>query len=236
MWGRSFCLFHIVMVTPGFVWVRVWEQSDYQTRWLWRGGGSEKTHPHLLLPPLPNFFFSLTSSATAAYCLPAVIEMHEHWQNSFTAMENCVIWRGTQIITSTHKHTGTYARHAHKHMHTCTHQHTHEQTIGHTHTTTRTHVHTQASNTHAKNKPCNLPLRLMCLFSCSSMIYTQSHSVWVALWAEVRATLLIALCSQLKSVRLCGSELKSFQHSAGIMSEVANVLLCIYYVDVKHLN
>lgn len=43
----------------------------------------------------------------------------------------------------------------------------------------------------------------------------------------MRATLLIALCSQLKSVGLCGSELKSFQHIAGIVAEAANVLLCI---------
>ncbi len=44
---------------------------------------------------------------TAAYYFRWVIEMQKHWQNSFTAMENCVMWKGTQIITSMHAHTCT---------------------------------------------------------------------------------------------------------------------------------
>lgn len=43
---------------------------------------------------------------TAAYYLCRVIKMQKHWQNSFTAIENCV----TQIITSMRVHTHTRTR------------------------------------------------------------------------------------------------------------------------------
>lgn len=54
----------------------------------------------------------LFSSCSAAYYFRCVIEMQKHWQNSFTAMENCVMWKGTQIITSTRSHTKA-DRHTH---------------------------------------------------------------------------------------------------------------------------
>lgn len=47
---------------------------------------------------------------TAAYYRRCVIEMQKHWQNSFTAIENCVMWKGTQIIASMHAHTHAHTQ------------------------------------------------------------------------------------------------------------------------------
>lgn len=76
-------------------------------------------------------------------------------------MENCVTWRGTQIITSTHKHMythtlthpGTCARHANTHTHTrtrlCVRANKHRQTIRHTHAYNHMHAH---AHTHRKKE------------------------------------------------------------------------------------